>query len=314
MQKILLLILGLPLLTLGYSQDSKNDFYDQLALHWAPIHYQSIRTSDGIFNNNALNGKSDSLSQIDFDGDWNATNNWENLETNPITPSVYYYVAATETHYYITYGYFHARDWTRFNFFHFAQHENDLEGIMLVIEKDSSKFGKLILGYSIFHLSIQRFFYNEDVIITNNFTRYKAGNIEHNNHPASYQQPRGHGVKLDNSFYKPKKPHCRYIPENVNTTTKQDVKYNLIDFLAPDGYLDQKESPCFLYEDGALKGSHGEGAKSPWLWKDHKDKKTNPDTQLFTDPAKYVLIDCSFNTPFSTEYIHHPFLKLEVNK
>lgn len=311
MRRFLVSLLLTTSVYFGFCQDIEQSFYDDLALHWAPIHYQSIRKTDGIFNRNSLGGKSDSLSQIDFDGDWIATNNWKNLASYSIIPSVYYYVAATPTHYYITYGYFHARDWTRLNFFHLAQHENDLEGIMLVIEKNDSEFGKLILGYSIFHLSIQRFFYDNNL---NNIRRFQPGRVESNNHPTSYQQPRGHGVKLDDSFFKTNRPYCRYIPESVDVTTDYDKTYYLVNFLSPQGYINRRGNEEFFNEDESIKGSHGEGAKSPWLWRDHKDIKTHPDIQLFVDPANYVLIDCNFDKPFSTEYVHHPFLESQIQE
>lgn len=149
---------------LGYSlaQEAEPFCSKQLALGWAPVHYQAIRNSDGIFNSNSLNGKSDSLSTINFDGNWNADNNWDNLTTQSLEPAVYSYIAATSTHFFITYAYFHARDWTRCNFFHLAQHENDLEGVLFVVERDGSEFGKLVIGYSIFHLNIERYVYHQN--------------------------------------------------------------------------------------------------------------------------------------------------------
>jgi hypothetical protein len=264
---------------------------------------------DGLFNSNSLNGKSDSLSEMNFDGDWVATNNWDNLATHSIQPTLYYYVAATSTHYFITYGYFHPRDWTQLSFFHFAQHENDLEGIMLVIEKNDSKWGELLLGYSIFHLSIKRNIYPEAIhSLQTSSRRFKQGVIE-SEHPVSYQQPRGHGIKLDPTFFKPKLRYCRYIPENNLSTTSQDQTYRLVNLLDKNELIDQVKNEDLFNADGTIKGSHGEGANPPWLWKDYKDKKAHPDLQLFVDPAQYVLIDCLFSGPYSTDYIYHPFLQ-----
>ncbi len=305
-------LLFLPLFTTlsGFCQGDTL-FYRKLAQHWAPVHYQSIRTGDGLFNTNALKGKSDSLSTIDFDRDWDATNNWDNLETFPTQPALYYYVAATSTHYFITYGYFHPRDWTRCNFFHFAQHENDLEGVILVIEKDSSKWGKLLLGYSVFHLSLKRYYYsNDSKKLTLLSSRFNAGTLE-NTHPVSYQQPRGHGIKLDESFFKPERKHCRYIPENREITTPKDKHYRLISFLDSNQLLDHRENEEFFHSDETIRGSHGEGANPPWLWTDWKDKRKHPDLQIFQDPAKYILIDCEFSSDYSTDYTYHPFLDIK---
>lgn len=285
----------------------------EIAEHWAPIHYQSIRTNDGPFNNNGLNGKSDSLCSIDFDGDWNAINNWENLNNYRTQPSVYYYVAATSTHYFITYGFFHPRDWTKFNFFHFAQHENDLEGALFVIEKDSSEWGKLILGYSVFHLTLKRFSYCYHSIKRPTLNdRFIPAETE-NEHPVSYQQAKGHGIKLDSSFHHSKRDYCRYIPLNINLSTIHDQHYNLINLLDSNQLIAQINNPSFFHPDQTIKGSHGEGANPPWLWKDLKDFKKHPELQLFVDPANYILLDAVFESAYSTEYTHHPFLKTTKN-
>jgi hypothetical protein len=43
-----------------------------LATRWAPIHYQDTDSSDY---------DADYLSRVDYDGDWNTLNNWENQST-----------------------------------------------------------------------------------------------------------------------------------------------------------------------------------------------------------------------------------------
>lgn len=282
----------------------------ELAEHWAPIHYQSIRKTDSPFNSNSLKGKSDSLSTMDFDNDWIATNNWENLRKYDSDPAVYYYVAATSTHYFITYGYFHPRDWTRFNLFHLGQHENDLEGALFVVERDSSKWGKLLIGYSVFHLSLKRNFYCEDdSIFHSSSERYLPGLMEQG-HPVSYQQPRGHGVKLEPSFHKPNRSYCRYIPAILNESDDHDKKYRLINLLDSNQLIHQRNNENFFNDDQTIKGSKGEGANPPWLWRDWTDSKKKRDIQVFIDPANYVLIDNVFSLHYSTEYTHHPYLNI----
>jgi hypothetical protein len=46
----------------------------QLALRWAPIHDMDVDPS----GSHALSGRSDFITRIAFDGDFNARNNWEN--------------------------------------------------------------------------------------------------------------------------------------------------------------------------------------------------------------------------------------------
>lgn len=129
--------------------------------------------------------------------------------------------------------------------------------------------------------------------------------------PISYQQPRGHGVKLNSDFFKPNKPYCRYIPEYLNITTKTDARYELIDLLFPGGFMSQIGNDKFFNSDGTIIGTHGEGANPPWLWTDWKDKKKQPEAHLFTDPANYILIDHKFESDFSTEYVYRPFLEVK---
>lgn len=246
---------------------------------------------------------------MNFDGDWIATNNWKNLDKYSIKPVIYYYIAETKTHYFITYGYFHARDWTQLNVFNVAQHENDLEGIMLMIEKDDNYFGSISLGYSVFHLSIKRFAYNLTLELnSSSYNKLKKGSIEAGHHPKSFQQPRGHGIKLENSFHKDNRPFCRYLPENVSQTTNQDTHYELINLLSPGEMIEQRGNDSFFNIDETIKGTHGNGANPPWLWRDHKDKKSHPEVQIFKDPAKYILIDFMKDKSFDTTYIYHPFL------
>ncbi len=52
-------------------------FNELLAYNWAPIHYQD---TDTAFNSADLDGRSDYITNIDFEGDWNTLNNWESAE------------------------------------------------------------------------------------------------------------------------------------------------------------------------------------------------------------------------------------------
>ena len=45
----------------------------ELALRWAPIHHQDVDAT----GSHALGGRSDYLTRVDFDGDWDGRNNWD---------------------------------------------------------------------------------------------------------------------------------------------------------------------------------------------------------------------------------------------
>ncbi|BCJ48762.1 hypothetical protein Asp14428_02370 [Actinoplanes sp. NBRC 14428] len=97
----------------------------QLALRWAPIHYQDVDAT----GSHALGGRSDYLTKVDFDGDLNGRNNWDNAGQPgaSFAAHVYYSVVETGSHWYLTYFFFHPRDWIDHPFFE-TEHENDGEG------------------------------------------------------------------------------------------------------------------------------------------------------------------------------------------
>lgn len=96
----------------------------ELALRWAPVHYQDVDATGA----HALGGRADYLTAVDFDGDLNGRNNWDRAGQSgtSLAAHVYYSVVETSTHWYITYLFFHPRDWTDHPFFE-TEHENDGE-------------------------------------------------------------------------------------------------------------------------------------------------------------------------------------------
>src|SRR5829696_3067864 len=65
-------------------------FRMELAQRWAPVHYQHV----SVYGEYSLGGRSDYLAAVNFDGDWNTTNNWDNAERYPLIPVVYYSLVA----------------------------------------------------------------------------------------------------------------------------------------------------------------------------------------------------------------------------
>jgi len=74
---------------------------------------------------------------IDFDGDWDATNNWSHLTPAlEQAPAVVYGSAIlTSTHAYLTYTLFYPRDWFSPVCFSYVCHDNDLEVVLLVVRR-----------------------------------------------------------------------------------------------------------------------------------------------------------------------------------
>jgi len=111
--------------------------YEELAAYWAPVISHDSHDID------ADNVRAEYITRFNYDGDWCGCNNWNNLDNYPLKAYVYYWVVETKTHYFIGYAVFHPRDWTDEWFK--DQHENDMEGILLVIKKsDQHEYGQFV--------------------------------------------------------------------------------------------------------------------------------------------------------------------------
>jgi hypothetical protein len=100
--------------------------HEQLAAYWAPVISQDV---------DAANVRADYITTFNYDGDWSAWNNWNNLDSFDLPSAVYYWVIESPDRYFIGYAFFHPRDWSSSGG---DEHENDLEGALLSIAKDST--------------------------------------------------------------------------------------------------------------------------------------------------------------------------------
>jgi hypothetical protein len=98
--------------------------YLELAKFYAPIIHQELGT-DPV---------ADEFTRVDFDGDWNPFNNWQNLESSQRPREVYWALIESEKHYFLTYAFFFPRDYSWVCFWVLC-HENDFEGLRVVIRK-----------------------------------------------------------------------------------------------------------------------------------------------------------------------------------
>jgi hypothetical protein len=102
---------------------------DRLLRRWAPTFVQAVEPDDA--------GR-DRPMRIDFDGDWDATNNWDNQPRHwrDTTPVVYGSAILTDSHAYLTYTLFYPRDWSALLCIPWVCHDNDLEVAQVVVERD----------------------------------------------------------------------------------------------------------------------------------------------------------------------------------
>ncbi len=74
-----------------------------LAFHYAPVHCQDTDSSDY---------PSDYITAFDYDSDRISTNNWDNRSSGQWPATAYFSVVESCSHYFITYSFFHPRDWS----------------------------------------------------------------------------------------------------------------------------------------------------------------------------------------------------------
>lgn len=79
-------------------------------------------------------GRFDIPAAMDFDGDMDGANNWENAARHELVPTVYYTVARSATHAFVTYHLYHPRDWSGLRLGLHESHEGDGENLQVVVE------------------------------------------------------------------------------------------------------------------------------------------------------------------------------------
>ena len=132
----------------------------ELARYWAPVFYQDtavFAANEGRcfdFTSVPAAGCRPELDEFiayNFDGDYRADNNWDNALFHNSPAAVYYHVTETTTAYYIGYAVFHPRDEGTNLASDPNSHENDIETVMLMIQKDGSEMGRFEAALTMAH-------------------------------------------------------------------------------------------------------------------------------------------------------------------
>jgi len=305
------------------------------AQHWAPVWYQDTDSS---------NYEGDYIVAHDFDGDTRSDNNWENLTKAGIDLSavIYYSVVETETHWFILYADFHPQDWDEN-----CQpvplgpdrcHENDMEGAMVVVEKDGSTHGKLALLYTEAHNTLHIFTNDSQVAKgTTNSLENVAVTFEGGSHPELYVESKGHGVcalKYSGSSHCNHPTSGNYFPGGDGVVYRhrgtagvpasgddRDVGYKLVSLETT--LWARRQDICndgctfdgtMIYEGMTLGqafdgDSHGDDkANPPWAWDDPDDGAVHRG-DLFFRPAETVLTHLVVPGTWSKTYVYNPFLQ-----
>ncbi|MEV0952118.1 hypothetical protein [Promicromonospora sp. NPDC050249] len=290
-----------------------------LAQRWAPIHYQDVDQT----GTNALGGRSDYLAAYDFDGDLDARNNWENTGNHSLAATAYYSVLETGTHWFVTYMFFHPRDWSDSIFD--TEHENDAEGVMVAVQKDGSTYGVLRAAVTVAHTDF--FSYTPAGSTWGAGAESLDGTLQtatspHDGlaHPVTAQEAKGHGLKArpgydirgDGVVYYP--AGRAEVPEHPDD---RNVSYRLVDVHAPGGLWSQRTSTSLFASHGTFagdgSGSCGDGgiscsqnsANAPWGWDDGNDGPGRG--ALATDPAGLAANYFRIPEALDRAYVNNPY-------
>ncbi|MEM3087458.1 MAG: hypothetical protein QXT68_10055, partial [Halobacteria archaeon] len=308
--------------------------YFDLAARWAPVFGQDT----------ASKYTEDYITRFDFDHDWVGNNNWDNTylyEQNAalyaLKAWIYYSVVETDSHWYIHYYAFHPRDWNNVWFGGCGPdpdcHENDGEGVLLVVQKDGTPYGRVQVVETLAHDEFYQ--YTDDASIKSGTDNVDGGIVYDSTTgtPVVYVESKGHGicgwdspstVKCSHSknddfpggdglFYRYK--GVAELPEHKND---RDVGYDLLPmsllwdrradigngrtFDCPFSYAGARHSipgtigGCL---DGDTKGD--DQAKPPWGWDDSNDGPVYKGDWFF-DPAHAVSthLDIPVTSPLVT--------------
>jgi hypothetical protein len=283
-----------------------------LAAYWSPVWYQD--TDD-------TNYDADYITNFDFDGDWTGANNWENQPDYPLPCYIYYWMIETDTHWFIGYADFHPRDWTDFPLID-TQHENDMEGCILVIGKDGSPYGQLLLIITVAHLdfySYKDFDASPSANVADGHETIDGDVQFEDHHPYVYVEAKGHGVYGDKRWEESDFPGgdgviYRYtgIADEPQSGNTRDVGYALV---AIDELWNRRDNSDTFHEFGTFKGDTTPGvlnmtenaANAPWGWDDWNDGDVD-NSDFFLNPAYLVDYYHDGLRNFSLSYDHHPYI------
>lgn len=292
----------------------------QLAMRWAPVHYQDVDQT----GSHALGGKADYVTAYDFDGNLNGRDNWDHAGNSlyPLRAHGYYSVVETSTHWFLVYLFFHPRDWT--DSFFDTEHENDAEGVMLAVHRDGTTYGKLKAAVAVAHTDFFSYVPSGSTWTSGGESvdgTLSLAALADGGHPVTAQQAKGHGLKA-RPYYDINGDGVVYYPslttaEVPSGPDDRNVLYKLVDIIATGGMWDQRANTSLFASFGTFAGDGtggcGDGAVScssnsanaPWGWDDGNDAPLRG--ALAKDPAALSRAYFSIPESMSTAYTFNPF-------
>ncbi|REF98182.1 hypothetical protein DFJ67_4196 [Asanoa ferruginea] len=291
----------------------------ELALRWAPIHYQDVDAT----GSHALGGKADHITAVDFDGNLNGRDNWDHAGAS-VAAHAYYSVVETSTHWYLTYLFFHPRDWVDHPFFE-TEHENDAEGVLLAVERDGSTYGALRGAVTVAHSDFFSYApagstWTSGRESIDGTLRLATSPHDGFSHPVTAQEAKGHGLKAhpqydingDGLVYYPST-----VAESPSNGDDRDVQYKLVDIFAAGGLWAQRANASLFASLGTFAGDTTGGcgsgtfgcsansANAPWGWDDGNDLPGRG--EIASDPAKLSAEYFTIPGGVSRAYTYNPY-------
>jgi len=296
---------------------------DRLAWEWSVVE----RHAPIFVHQQGHNPSYDQLRRMDFDGDLDVRNNVNNAASYDTEPYVYgQFLAETPDAYYLLYVVYHVRDYdTPLREFMFASaaHDNDLEGLVLMVSKREG----VVAAETWYHSILLQF--TRD-LPSNKGLEVVDGklHLEDTTHPYMFVQHRGHGVRAMQSldlntesfahavFYR-----ANRLDQEHNLFAERTFSYTLLNF---NQYLQaalSQQNPMFANYQPYLGGNvqlplflagpfHGNSAwarpKPPWNWNSKADDFTGG--ALYFHPA--LIFTKHLGKQISTTYLHHRPLEL----
>ncbi|HEX8188971.1 MAG TPA: hypothetical protein VF586_11505 [Pyrinomonadaceae bacterium] len=331
----------------------------QIAARFAPVFRQALGDHP----------RADYVTNFDFDGDWRGDNNWKNADDPRFRLRAHVYFAASETatHFYAHYAVFHPRDYkggstagpllsdairegarrggrydpTGLSSEAVLAHENDMEGCLVVAEKDGDDpaRARVILVETLAHDRFLKYA-PEGAHAPAPFARVRLEGQS----PLLFVEAKGHGVLAydGGDRQEPRRGTLVYTfagrAEDPEAGGKESVGYELVplyDTLWRRALRGSKDTFGEVADYGALSfeaagakrqsrrtrrlgrlgasflGAFGapNAARPPWGWFDRAERG-RPRGEWFFDPAATARRHLGRGADFSTAYLHAPFLGL----
>jgi hypothetical protein len=331
----------------------------QVAARFAPVFRQALGDHP----------RADYFANFDFDGDWRGDNNWKNTDDPKfrLRAYVYFAVAETRTHFYVHYALFHPRDYkggtaagpllsdairegvrrggrydpTGLSSEAVLAHENDMEGCLVVAEKDGEEPARahVILVETLAHDRFHKYA-PEGSEAPASFERVRLEGAS----PLLFVEAKGHGVLAYDGGDKqePRRGTLVYNfggraedPE-ASGREKESVGYELLPLYdtiwrralagSKETFGDVEDYGSLSFEAAGAKGpikrtkklgrlgaaflgklGAPNAARPPWGWFDRAERE-RPRGEWFFDPAATARRHLGRGADFQTAYVHAPFL------